>query len=109
MNQELEKVLERVKALPDDRQWELAEVLLASLDPQSPDLSLSPERIAKAERYAASHGRFATDEEVREVFARLANRDVSKMFICVERCLYDEVALEQGHPRSPQPDTHMQS
>jgi hypothetical protein len=69
MHQQLAKVLKRVRALPDDRQWEVAEVLLASLDQQSPDVNLSPRTIAKAERDAANHGRFATDEEVREVFA----------------------------------------
>jgi hypothetical protein len=71
MNQQLEEVLERVKAFPDDRQWEVAEVLLASLDHQSPEVYLSPEKIARAERYAASPDHFATDEEVREMFARL--------------------------------------
>jgi hypothetical protein len=71
MHQQLEKVLKRVKALSNPRQWEVAEVLLASLDQQSPDVHLSPRKIAKAERDAASHVRFATDEEVRKVFARM--------------------------------------
>jgi hypothetical protein len=74
MHQQLERVLKRVRALPDARQWEVAEVLLASLDQQSPDVHLSPRKIAKAERDAANHGRFATDEEVGEVFARMTNK-----------------------------------
>ena len=74
MHQQLERVLKRVRALPDARQWEVVEVLLAALDQQSPDVRLSPRRIAKIERDAANHGRFATDEEVREVFARMTHK-----------------------------------
>jgi hypothetical protein len=74
MHQKLERVLKRVRALPDARQWEVAEVLLASLDQQSPDVHLSPRKIRKAERDAANHARFATDEEVAEVFARMAHK-----------------------------------
>jgi hypothetical protein len=74
MHQQLERVLRRVRALTNARQWEVAEVLLASLDQQSPEVHLSPRKIAKAERDAANHGRFATDEEVGEVFARMTNK-----------------------------------
>ena len=76
MNQQLQRVLKRVRSLPDPRQREVAEVLLASLDQQSPDVRLSPRRIAKIERDAANHGRFATDEEVREAFARMAHKGI---------------------------------
>ncbi len=71
MNQQLEKVLERVRALPDHRHWEIAEVFSAALDQQRPDVSLSRRKIVKAERTAANDRRFATDKEVRAVFARL--------------------------------------
>jgi hypothetical protein len=71
MNQRLEEVLEQVKALPDERQQEVAQVLLAFLDQQNPDLYLSPEQIAEIERCVADDGPYATDEEVRSVFARL--------------------------------------
>jgi hypothetical protein len=74
MHQQLKRVLKRLRALSDARQWEVAEVLLASLDQQSPDVHLSPRKIAKAERDAANHGRFATDEEVGKVFARMTNK-----------------------------------
>ena len=84
MNQQLEKVLERVRALPDGRQWEVAEVLLASLDQQSPDVNLSPRKIAKAERYAASRRRFATDEEVRKAFVSLTDKNIRHV-ICFAR------------------------
>jgi hypothetical protein len=86
MHQQLEKVLKRVRTLPDHRQWEVAEVLLASLDQQSPDVSLSPRKIAKAERDAtkrdtADHGRFATDKEVRNMFARLMDKNLPPVMI----------------------------
>jgi hypothetical protein len=70
MNRQLEEVLEQVRALPDERQQEVAEVLWAFLD-QRPDLYLSLEQIAEIKRRTADDGPYATDEEVREVFARL--------------------------------------
>jgi hypothetical protein len=76
MHQQLERVLRRVRALTNARQWEVAEVLLASLDQQSPDVHLSPRKIAKAERDAANHGPFATDEEVGKAFARMTHKRV---------------------------------
>jgi hypothetical protein len=71
MNQQLEEVLERVRALPDDRQQEAAFILLGFLDQQNPDLYLSPEQIAEIERRASDDGPYATDDEVRSVFERL--------------------------------------
>jgi hypothetical protein len=71
MNQQLEKVIELVKALPDDRQQEAAFILMGYLDQQNPDLYLSPEQIAEIERCMSEDEPFASDEEVRAVFARL--------------------------------------
>jgi hypothetical protein len=71
MNQQLEEVLEQVRALPDERQHEIAKVVSAFLDQQNPDLYLSTEQIAEVERCAAEEGPYATDEEVRAVFVRL--------------------------------------
>jgi hypothetical protein len=71
MNQRLEEAIERVRALPDDRQQEAAFILLGFLDQQNPDLYLSPEQIAEIERRASDDGPYATDEEVRSVFERL--------------------------------------
>jgi hypothetical protein len=85
MNPLLERVLERVRGLREGRQWEVAEVLLASLDQQSPDFHLSPRAIARAERDAANHGRFATDEEVREVFARMTDMGSRRIFTWLDR------------------------
>ena len=72
MNQQLEKAIERIKALPDDRQEEFAAMLFELLEiEQNPELYLSPEQIAEIERRAFDDGPYATDEEVRSVFARL--------------------------------------
>jgi aryl-alcohol dehydrogenase-like predicted oxidoreductase len=71
MNQRLEEAIEQVKALPEERQQEAAQILLAFLDQQNPDLYLSPEQIEEIERRMADDGPYATDEEVRSVFARL--------------------------------------
>jgi hypothetical protein len=71
MNRLLEVALEQVKALPDERQQEAAQVLFAFLDQQNPELYLSPEQIAEIERRMSEDGPYATDEEVRAVFARL--------------------------------------
>jgi hypothetical protein len=71
MNQLLEEALEKVKVLPDERQQEAARVLFAFLDEENPELYLSLEQIAEIERRMSDDGPFATDEEVRAVFARL--------------------------------------
>jgi hypothetical protein len=70
MNQRLEEVIEQVRALPEERQQEAAQILLAFLDQQNPDLYLSPEQIAEIERCMSDDEPYATDEEVRSVFAR---------------------------------------
>lgn len=71
MNQLLEEVLEQVRALPDERQQEAAQILLGFLDQQNPDFYLSPEQISEIERCMSDDEPFATDEEVTAFFARL--------------------------------------
>jgi plasmid stability protein len=68
---QLDEVLDQVRTLPDDRQQEVAQLLLAYLDEEDSDFGLSPEQIAEIERRMADDGPYATDEEVREMFARL--------------------------------------
>jgi plasmid stability protein len=67
----LEEVLEQIRTLPDQRQQEVAQVLLAYLDEQDFDFGLSPEQIEEIERRLADDGPYVTDEEAREVLARL--------------------------------------
>jgi hypothetical protein len=71
MNKRLEEALAQVKALPDEGQQEAAEVLFQFLEAQNSDVYLTPEQIAEIERRASEDGPYATDEEVRAVFARL--------------------------------------
>ena len=68
---QLEELLEQVRSLPDERQQEVAQVLLAYFDERDSDPGLSPEQIAEIERRAADDGPYATDEEVQDVFVRL--------------------------------------
>jgi len=71
MNKRLEEAITQIKALPDDRQQEAALILLDFLDQQNSDVYLTPEQIAEIERCASDDEPFATDDEVRSVFARL--------------------------------------
>jgi hypothetical protein len=71
MNRLLEEALEQVKALLEERQQEAAQVLFAFLDQENPELYLSPEQVAEIERRMSDDGPYATDDEVRAVFARL--------------------------------------
>lgn len=68
---QLEEVLQQVRTLSDERQQEVAQVLLAYLEEQVPNVDLSPEQIEEIERCMSDDEPFATEEEVREVFARL--------------------------------------
>ena len=68
---QLEEVLEQLRTLPDERQQEVAEVLLAYLDEETSDIGLSPEQIDEIERCMSDDEPFASEEEVRAVFAHL--------------------------------------
>jgi hypothetical protein len=50
MNPQLEAVIERLKELSDDRQQEVAVILLDFLDRENDGPYLSPEQIAEIER-----------------------------------------------------------
>jgi hypothetical protein len=67
----LEEVLEQVRTLPDERQQEVAQTLMAYLDEENSDVGLSPEQIAEIERCVSDDEPFASEEEVRAVFAHL--------------------------------------
>jgi hypothetical protein len=72
MNPRLEEAIERIKALPGDRQQEVAAMLFELLDvEQKPELYLSPEQIAEIEHCMSDDEPFATEEDVRAVFERL--------------------------------------
>jgi len=71
MNKRLDEALSRVKALPDDRQGEVAEILFDFLEQDGLDIHLTPEQIAEIERGLADSEPYASDAEVRAVFQRL--------------------------------------
>jgi hypothetical protein len=71
MNKRLDEVLARVKALPDERQSEIADILSDLLDRDELDIQLSPEQIAEIESCLANSEPYASDEEVRALFQRL--------------------------------------
>lgn len=71
MNKRLDEALTRVKALPDEQQGEVAEILFDFLEQDRLDIHLTPEQIAEIERGLADSEPYASDAEVRAVFQRL--------------------------------------
>jgi hypothetical protein len=71
MNKRLDEAITRVKALPDDRQHEIADLLIDVLDQEAADVILTPDQIAEIERGLGDDEPFATEAEVRAVFGRL--------------------------------------
>ncbi len=72
MNRQLSDVIIRVQALPDDRQAEAAALLLEFLDQGQHVPNLTSEQIAEIERRLSDGEPYATDDEVRSVYRRLA-------------------------------------
>ncbi|MBP2547693.1 hypothetical protein J2858_000586 [Neorhizobium galegae] len=67
----LEQAVARIRSLPSDQQDELAGILLRLADAEPEPVALSPgERLAiSASKAAAARGDFATEDEVRAVWA----------------------------------------
>lgn len=70
MTRLLEKAIAEVRRLPDERQDEAAEILLALVAQESDDDWLSPEQIADLEERLADH---ATEAEAEAVIRRLTH------------------------------------
>jgi hypothetical protein len=70
MNKRLDEAITRLKALPDDRQGEIADLLLDVLDQAGDEVALTPEQLAEIERRLESED-VATDEEVKAFFERM--------------------------------------
>ena len=70
MTKLLEKAISRIRELPEDRQDELAEMLLDCAD--QPRVILTPEQIAEVELaiQEADEGKFATEEEMAALWKR---------------------------------------
>ena len=71
MTRLLEQAVEAVSALPDEAQDDLARILLQLAGLDQPPYELTPEESADldASLSEAANGEFATDEEVRAVWA----------------------------------------
>lgn len=72
MNRLLEQAVKAVSALPDEAQDDLARIMLQLAGVDQPPYELTPEETADldASLDEASKGEFATDEEVRAVWAK---------------------------------------
>jgi hypothetical protein len=72
MTRLLEQAVETVSALPDETQDELARILLQLAGVEQPPYELTPEESADldASLAEAERGEFATDEEVRAMWAK---------------------------------------
>jgi predicted transcriptional regulator len=72
MTRLLKQAIETVSALPDDMQDDLARMLLQFAGVEQPPYVLTPEEAADidASLAEAERGEFATDEEVRAVWAK---------------------------------------
>jgi hypothetical protein len=72
MTRLLEQAIETVATLPDDTQDELARILLQLAGVEQPSHELTPEEEADidASLAEAERGEFATDEEVRAMWAK---------------------------------------
>ncbi len=72
MTRLLEQAVEAVSALPDETQGELARILLQLAGVDQPPYELTPEEAADLDASLAEavRGEFATDEEVRAVWAK---------------------------------------
>ncbi len=71
MNKRLDEALARVKALPEERQGEVAELLFDFLEPGNVAIHLTPAQVAEIERGLADSEPYASDAEVRALFQRL--------------------------------------
>ena len=69
MNKRLDEVLTRVKALPEEQQSQIADLLSDYLD--QGEIHLTTEQIAEIESRLSDDEPFASDEEVRATFDRL--------------------------------------
>jgi hypothetical protein len=67
----LQRAFDLAKALPDDRQDELGEMLLSVIEQEKSPLRLSQDQIAEIRRRRADPGPLATDREVEAAFKKL--------------------------------------
>lgn len=71
LNKHLNDAVTQVKSLPEERQREAAELLFDFFDQQRMDIRLTSEQISEIGHRLGDDEPYATDEEVRDLFARL--------------------------------------
>lgn len=71
MNKPLDDAISKLRTLPEEQQHEAAQLLFEFLEFQRSEIHLAPEQVAEIERRLSDDEPYATDDEVREVFARL--------------------------------------
>ena len=71
MNKPLDDAISKVKTLPEEQQHEAALLLFEFFELQKSDIQLTSDQVAEIERRLSDDEPYATDEEVRELFARL--------------------------------------
>jgi hypothetical protein len=70
MTRLLEQAIEAVSVLPEDVQDDLARMLLQLAGVDQPPYELTPEEAADIDAPLAERGEFATDEEIRAMWAK---------------------------------------
>ncbi|NVO13712.1 MAG: hypothetical protein HXX10_06725 [Rhodoplanes sp.] len=71
MNKRLDEVLVRIKALPEEQQAEVAELLTDYVEASETGTWLTVDQVAEIERRLEGEPDYASEEEVRAVFDRL--------------------------------------
>ena len=71
MNRHLDDAIAQIKSLSDEGQREAAALLFEFLDQQKSDIRLTPEQVAEIERRLGDDEPFASNQEVRDLYARL--------------------------------------
>jgi len=71
MNKRLDEAILRLKALPDDRQNEIADLLIDVINHEVADIVLTAEQITEIELSLRDEEPFASEAEVKAVFDRL--------------------------------------
>ena len=71
MNKRLDEAITRLRALPDDRQHEIADLLFDVLDREGDEIVLTSDQVAEIEQALRDDEPYASESDVRAVFDRL--------------------------------------
>lgn len=74
MTKRLEQAIAKIRALPEDRQDEAADLLMSLAEQDPASIELSPEQIAEVNRRLEGPSAYATHADVRAFFKELRAR-----------------------------------